>query len=82
MAKWDENPNGTIALQPLVGWQAATFPMTAVVRLNFVRSEEQLQRGESEAIQLAMTAAQCREVGELLLRKAQEVEQQPQGTRQ
>lgn len=79
---WTKHPDGNIALQPLTGWECQVAPLTALLRLESVRSEAELQRGAVQALQLAMTAPQCRSLAAALLKMAAAIEAQPRGTRQ
>lgn len=79
---WDCRPDGNIAVGPLMGWQATIAPMTGLLRLETAQSEDQLQSGQFQAVQLAMTAPQMRELADLLRRMAEAVEGQPLGNAQ
>lgn len=79
---WDCHPDGKLAVGPLMGWQASVAPMTGLLRLETAQNDDQLRTGQFQAVQLAMTAAQLRELSSLLLRMAKAVESQPKGTAQ
>lgn len=75
---WDLTADGQVALCPLTGWQITLMAEIAVgVQVEFVRSDEQLMRGERERLQLVMTPAQAAEFGEALQRKLGEALQRP-----
>lgn len=65
----------SIAAYPLSGYQAHTLPGASVLMVwEVVPNEAALQTGERLTIPMAMTAAQAREVGEMLLRTAEATE--------
>lgn len=83
---WKLHDDGNIALTPLTGWELGTgYGMMVIARLEFSPREEDLLpilagRKEPGAVQLALTPAQCRELAQVLLRKADTVENPPAGT--
>lgn len=74
-----ETRDGKIILYPVVGWASAIAPMTGVLRLEFATSDLTLGQGKPEAVQLAMTEKQMRELAELLQRMADRLAAQPRG---
>jgi hypothetical protein len=63
---------------PLAGWTTATVAgMALIARLEFYRDAKALRAGQKNHIQLALTSAQCREFGLLLLRMAEQLSQPP-----
>lgn len=75
---WRLTPDGMLALTPVVGWEAAVLAGTAVgLQIQFVRSDEQLLRGEFELEQLIMTPAQANDLADLLKRLADKAASPP-----
>ena len=73
-ANWRKDEGGNIILNPLVGFQTATgAQMICLVRLEFAPSLQQIGK-DHEGLQLGMTPQQAREVGEALLRAADQIE--------
>ncbi len=65
------NSDGTFRTQPVLGWTTALMPMNALVRLDLLRPDNSL-----DAIQFHLTAVQCRELAQALLRKAEQLDAQ------
>ena len=75
---WDLDANGNIALCPVVGWQLALMAEIAVgLQIEFVRSDEQLTRGEHERIQLVLTPPQAAELAQFLQKKVEQAMVRP-----
>lgn len=72
---WATLPNGDIAVNPLLGFETATFPMVGILRVEFADSPQDVARMKGLHVQLGMTAAQARELGQALLRLADGVDQ-------
>lgn len=79
---WMRNPDGNLQCSPLVGYSSAILPMTGLLRLEFVHSEDQLRKGECEAVQLGMTSPQLKELAQALLKMADRIDGQARGTKQ
>ena len=78
---WDTDANGNVTLCPVVGWELAAMAGVAVgLQIQFVRSEEQLAKGEHERLQLVLMPAQAAELAEFLQRKVGQVMQRPTET--
>jgi len=74
----DTNPDGTIKLSPVAGWQTVRVAeMMGLLRLHYFADQQSLARLETKAIQLGMTPSQCRELGQALLRMAEKLSQLP-----
>src|SRR4051812_13787295 len=62
--EWDRNSEGAIAVAPVLRFQTAVFAQTlCVVRIEFVRSPEQLRENAPDGLQLALTPKQALELG-------------------
>lgn len=73
---WEKNADGTIKVNPLVGWETGTaFGMAVIAQVHFSRSEGELRRGIAHKLPMGMTPAQAREFAQDLLRKADLAEQ-------
>ncbi len=72
---WQKEDDRIVA-QPLLGFDAATFPGHALLRVSYATSQEALDQQRGEALQLALTPAQAREMGQALTRLADAAEQQ------
>jgi hypothetical protein len=71
---WTKDANGNLKMNPIVGWQSAVFAGTAcMLRIEFVHSLDQFGK-TSDAVQLAMTPAQAKELSDVLLRMADKVD--------
>jgi hypothetical protein len=83
MKDWERRPNGDIRVGPLLAWDIAALAMTGFLRLRYADQPDQVTTG-GIAVQLAMTAAQARLLGEDLLRTADtlDADNQPHGTQQ
>lgn len=82
--EFDLNEAGNISLNPLVGYSTGTAAgMMCILRLEHVRSEQDLRAGRTQALQLGMTPAQCRELSQALRRMVAAVDGADRsGTRQ
>ncbi len=47
---WQKHPNGDLKVGPLMGWQVAIVPMTALLRLEAAMSEQALKSGQRETL--------------------------------
>ncbi|TCM56174.1 hypothetical protein C8J36_103544 [Rhizobium sp. PP-F2F-G48] len=66
--KLDVREDGNIRLNPLLGWSTHIVGGTvAILRLGYATSAEELKTGRTPDLQLAVTAAQLRELAETLL---------------
>lgn len=74
-----ETRDGKIILYPVLGWASAIAPMTGILRLEFATSDLTLGQGKPEAVQLAMTEKQLRELGQMALKMADRLADQPRG---
>jgi hypothetical protein len=77
-----EMDGGNIKLFPVTGYSTAVAPMTAMIRIQFARSDDQLQTGATEAVQLGMTAAVARELAAAFLDMADRIDLQPTSSRE
>ena len=71
---WELDQGGNLRLAPVVGWDSAVGGMYGLLRVRFVRGEDQLQRGEFEAVQVGMTAQQARQLADDLRQMAERIE--------
>jgi hypothetical protein len=69
--------NGHIIVKPVVGWETHTLPSltSAILVVQYAHNEDQLERGESERIQLVLTRAMCRELSDSLKTAANALEE-------
>lgn len=81
-ADWDIRPNGDVACSPLMGFQLAVLPTGGLVRLELVSLDDHTRNTALEAVQLAMTEPQLRELAAGLLRMADQILAYPDGTKQ
>lgn len=72
---WVKN-GGNLSLLPLVGWETGVAPKVALLQVQYVYSQEQLESGEAEPLQLALTAEQCRLLAKALVQMADEIDAQ------
>jgi hypothetical protein len=78
--EWDTDDAGFIIFKPVVGWGTAVLAQAGCgLRVQFVHQPEDIGR-RSEAIQLAMTPKQARELAQDLLDMAQKAVSVPPGT--
>ena len=81
---WRRNPNGSIRVCPVAGWDAAVLGGKGVgLRLHLVRSTDQLATGEFEYETLVLTPAQAAELAGTLLKTAAQAQPksgEPAGT--
>jgi hypothetical protein len=71
---WIKDENGNLKMTPIVGWESAVFAsMGCMLRIQFVRSLDQLGK-KRDAVQLAMTPDQARELADDLLQMANKIE--------
>ncbi|MGE0180128.1 MAG: hypothetical protein AB7O91_09965 [Sphingomonas sp.] len=70
---WDGyrlNPDGTIQFSAIVDYGILTVPSGAIFQFNHAASQQHLDEGRLESIQLHLAADKLRECGEELLRIA------------
>lgn len=71
---WQKDEAGMLTVCPFAGYDTAVFQnMIGLVRLEFVRSAELLGK-QHEHLQLGMSLAQAKELGEELLRMASKLD--------
>jgi hypothetical protein len=79
---WAKTPEGNVQLSPVMGWDIAKAPMTVLLRLQSVQSEEHLARRQFDHLQLGMTSVQARRLAEDLLRSADAIDADAPTSRQ
>lgn len=79
---WVRGEDGNIIIAPVAGWNAAVGGMYAMLRVQFVRSHEELLKGHFEAAQVGLTAQQSRELGTALIAAADRIEAKFRGKAQ
>ena len=80
---WRRNPNGSIRVCPVAGWEAAVLGGTGVgVRLHLIRSMDKLATGEFEYETLVLTPAQAVELAGVLIKTAAKAQPPPTGLAQ
>jgi hypothetical protein len=68
--KVDEH--GNVILNPVTGWRPAPVGgIVVLLALDYATSQEGLERGEVESIQLVLTHPQCLSLADLLTKEAQ-----------
>jgi hypothetical protein len=72
---WQKEDDRIVA-QPVLGFDAATFPGHALLRIRYATSQTGLDQQQGDALQVALTPAQAREMGQALTRLADAAEQQ------
>jgi hypothetical protein len=76
--KWDTDEQGHITIFPVTGFEtAAAFQSSALLRIQFVRSDGQLKTGEHDAIQFVLSPQIARQMADDLLQLAQHLSRQP-----
>jgi hypothetical protein len=75
---WELNERGQVIFAALMGYSMATMPEGGLVRLEYAGTMEDVDRGRASGLQLHLTAAQAREVGEALRRLADTLDGQQQ----
>jgi hypothetical protein len=78
---WRRNPNGSIRVCPVAGWEAAVLGGTGVgVRLHLIRSMDKLASGEFEYETLVLTPTQAVELAGVLIKTAARIQPAPDQT--
>ena len=76
---WELNERGQVKFAALMGYSMATMPKGGLVRLEYAETVEAIDSRTVSGLQLHLSAAQAREVGEALRRLADTLdEQQPE----
>ncbi len=71
-AEWKLNDEGNVELAPVTGYTIAMFyDQIIAMRLEFVRSDAQLQAGAFDVEQVLMSPAQALEIGQALVARAE-----------
>jgi hypothetical protein len=79
MSNWETDAEGNVVYAPLIGFHAAPMgEILCAVRIEFVRSEEQLVDGP-EHLQLAMTPVQARQLASDLIQIAERIDSRQPG---
>ena len=74
MDDWELDEEGKLAVVSAVAWNSAVVGSSGLLRIVFVRNEDQARREEFEAFQIGMTGAQARLLAEDLLRIANRID--------
>ena len=82
MDDWELDEEGKLAVVSLAAWHTAIVGTSGLLRILFVRDEDQALREEFEAFQMGMSAAQARLLAEHLLQMADRIDQTEPGTPQ
>jgi hypothetical protein len=70
MDNWAKNPDGSISVLPLAGWELGpAMDMALIVRLEFLNREDESGK-PTAAAQMIVTPHQAMELGQALLRNA------------
>ncbi len=72
---WEKQNGDGIVAQPLLGFEAAAAPGHALLRVRYATSQETLDKGVGQHLQLAMTAVQARELARALTELAERIDQ-------
>ena len=73
---WELNESGQVVFAAFAGYSMATVPHGALVRLEFAKTAEDIEKRRSSGLQLHMSAPQARELAEALRRLADEMDRQ------
>lgn len=79
MDDWELNEEGNLAVVSVVAWNSAVAGSSGLLRIVFVRGEEQLEKQEFEAFQMGMSGAQARLLAEDLLQIANRIDETESG---
>jgi hypothetical protein len=72
---WEKNPDGSIKVCPVVGWDSfIPFGMACGLRIHYASDAAQLASGSRESLPLVLTSAQARELAGVLDRLADKAE--------
>jgi hypothetical protein len=73
MDNWTKNPDGSISVLPLVGWEIGpAMDMALIVRLELLNREDEFGK-PTAAAQLIVTPHQAIELAQVLLRNAERI---------
>lgn len=75
---WDLNDKGQVKIAALMGYAMATMPEGGLIRLEYAETVEAIDQRKPSGLQLHLSAAQAREIGEALRRLAVTLESQGQ----
>ncbi len=79
MSDWSKNAQGNVTVRPLTGYATALFAkIGCVLRVTYLLPGPRRSEG---TVQLAMTSSQARELGQALLKMADQADQQDLGPR-
>ena len=81
MKDWDRQPDGNLAIFPVVGWDSAIAQMIGLLRLRYARSEQEFESG-GVPVQVHMTPVQLRKLSQDLSQMADRIDAQNLGTKQ
>jgi hypothetical protein len=72
---WKTNPDGTVKVYPLTGWDSfLPFGMACGLRLHYAESEKKLVAQDFDYLPLILTPAQARELSGVLSKLADKAE--------
>jgi hypothetical protein len=75
---WDKNPDGTIKVFPLVGYDTfRPYGLLCGLRVQYASSDADIDAGKAQAVPLIMTIPQARELAQALTRAADTAHQPP-----
>ena len=75
LTHWKKNADGTINIQPVVGWDCVPFTIAGILRLQFAPERDKLDHPET--LQFGMSAAQCTALAQDLLKMAASLTKSP-----
>lgn len=75
LTHWKKNPDGQINVQPVIDWECVPFKVAGILRLRFAPERDKLDH--PDALQFGMSAAQCTELAQALLRMAASLTKPP-----
>jgi hypothetical protein len=81
MKDWDTNPDGNLAVSPVMGWDTAIGGLVGLLRLRYARSETEFETG-GVGIQFHMTPVQLRQLADDLSRMADRIDAVNLGAKQ
>lgn len=79
---WNMRDDGNIAVERLLGWEAASAPLTGLLRLETASVGEQSPSGARKGLQIEMTVGQMQQLAKVLQELAKRVETKASTTRQ
>ncbi|MBC2777836.1 hypothetical protein [Parasphingopyxis marina] len=77
MDDWEQDAEGNLVIHAIHGYQTATSPDRVLTRMTYFTPDSTLPPNTPEALQLHMTPALARKLGEDLIANADRIENNP-----